>query len=162
MLHIEECGSERRNVKADSPIFMTYMAWERSSLLACSTAWYSPPESTLMHLITTQEQDPLRCAQTSYGEHWHCGAASRGTGRSCTLWLTARQVSSDRGRTLTARRGARAASALPAAAPPRPAAADVLCARTTRSDTRSRYASTDKRLKTWQKYLYKNITVRNM
>ncbi|CAH2048936.1 unnamed protein product, partial [Iphiclides podalirius] len=57
-------GSRIRGSRTGSPRFMTYMAWERSSRCACSTAWYTP-ESTL-----GTETDPItkwkHCAERKH------------------------------------------------------------------------------------------------
>lgn len=91
-----------RNVTriADSPKFMTYMAWERSSLCACSMGWYSPLESTFKHCIQEiHKQDTLRWTQASYVD---TGTAVERRENVGGVTLDGATGELDRGRTLTA------------------------------------------------------------
>lgn len=103
---IEECGSAASSpyFEADSPKFMTYMAWERSSLRACSTAGYSPPESTFKALKNCNT-NKNHCVKRKH-LMWALTLAVKRHRTVVVGYSMERQVSSNRGRTLNERRGA--------------------------------------------------------
>ncbi|KPJ15444.1 hypothetical protein RR48_09373 [Papilio machaon] len=82
--------NKERGRIADSPKFMTYIAWDRSSRCACSTARYSPESTlnTVLNLITKEKHCAARkhlmwalalptCGGTTHFRAWHVHLGSQ-------------------------------------------------------------------------------------